>query len=342
MDTIERMLKTEHDQDGSMSWRDYRGAPTRTHPLVAESMRELLSKSDNERAGVFSTVMSFLSLYRDPIVAANTEYSEFKISDLVNHERPVSLYLVVPMASRDRLRPLTRLILNQIVRTLTTTLAYRNGRAVSANRYPLLLMLDEFPMLGKIEVLAEALSLIAGYGIRACLVAQDLTQIHAAYGRDEAVTINCDTIVAFAPNKMQTAQELSKFVGETTVRHAHRTVSSGGTSVSEPEVGRPLITPDEVRRLGADEVLVLPRGSHALRAERLQFHTQEFFKRRAAISPPKTSDRIITARPPDSVREKGQGAGAAESAARQSVEASGEELAFLRYGANREGREELV
>ena len=79
---------------------------------------------------MFSTVMSFLPLYRDPIVAANTEYSEFRIDDLVNHERPVSLYLVVPMASRDRLRPLIRLILNQIVRTLTTTLEYKNGRAV--------------------------------------------------------------------------------------------------------------------------------------------------------------------------------------------------------------------
>jgi type IV secretion system protein VirD4 len=304
METIERMLKTEHDPDGSMVWRDYRGVPTRTHPLVAESMRELLSKSDNERAGVFSTVMSFLSLYRDPIVAANTEYSEFKISDLVNHERPVSLYLVVPMASRDRLRPLIRLMLNQIVRTLTTTLAYRNGRAVSANRHPLLLMLDEFPMLGRLDVLADALSLIAGYGIRACLVAQDLTQIHAAYGRDEAITINCDTIVAFAPNKMQTAQELSRFVGEATVRHAHRTVSTGGTSLSEPEVARPLITPDEVRRLNAGEVLILPRGHHAIRAARLPYHTEEFFRRRAAIAPPTISDRILTARPSDDGREK--------------------------------------
>ena len=134
METIERMLKAEHDPDGSMGWRDYRGEPTRSHPIVAESMREILSKSENERAGVFSTVMSFLSLYRDPIVAANTEYSEFKINDLVNHERPVSLYLVVPMASRDRLRPLIRLMLNQIVRTLTTTLDYKNGRAVPANR----------------------------------------------------------------------------------------------------------------------------------------------------------------------------------------------------------------
>jgi type IV secretion system protein VirD4 len=168
-----------------MNWRDHRGAPTRTNPLVAESMRELSSKSDRDSAGVVSTVMDELSLYRDPIIAENTDRSEFRISYLVNHERPVSLYLVVPMASRDRLRPLIRLMLNQIVRTLTTRLNYKDGRAVSANRHPLLLMLDEFPILGHLEVLAEALSLIAGYGIRACLVAQDLTQIDAAYGHSE-------------------------------------------------------------------------------------------------------------------------------------------------------------
>jgi type IV secretion system protein VirD4 len=325
METIERMLKAEHDRDGSMGWRDYRGAATRSHPLVAESMREILSKSDNERAGVFSTVMSFLSLYRDPIIAANTAYSEFKISDLVNHERPVSLYLVVPMASRDRLRPLIRLILNQIIRTLTTTLAYKDGRAVSANRHPLLLMLDEFPMLGRLEVLAEALSLIAGYGIRACLVAQDLTQIYAAYGHDEAVTINCDTTVAFAPNKIETARALSELTGETTVRHAHRTVSSIATSISEPEVSRALITPDEVRRLGADEVLIFTRGHPAIRTRRLQYHQQDFFKRRAAIAVPAQSDRLIIA-----------------AAVPATVE---EEPDFLSYGVNREtnaAKKELV
>lgn len=334
LETIERMLRAEHDPDGSMGWRDHRGRPSRTHPIVAESMRELLNKSENERAGVFSTAMSFLSLYRDPIVAANTERSEFRIADLVNHERPVSLYLVTPMASRDRLRPLIRLMLNQIVRTLTTTLDYREGRAVSANRHQLLLMLDEFPMLGRLEVLAEGLALIAGYGLRACLVAQDLTQIYAAYGRDEAITINCDTIAAFAPNKMQTAQELSKFVGETSVRHAQRTVSSGGVSVSEPEVGRPLITPDEVRRLGRDEVLVLPRGHHAMRAERLRYYEQELFRRRAAIAPPKTSDRIIAARPSEERRETGQDSAGQAGAGTPSA---AREIAVAGAGANARG-----
>jgi len=297
METIEQMLAAEHDQDGRMGWCDYRGQATRSHPIVAESMRELLNKSENERAGVFSTVMSFLSLYRDPIVAANTEYSEFKINDLVNHERAVSLYLVVPMGSRDRLRPLIRLMLNQIVRTLTTTLVYKGGRAMPAIRRKLLLMLDEFPILGRLDVLAEALSLVAGYGIRACLVAQDLTQIYDAYGRDESITSNCDTSVAFTPNKMQTAQELSRLAGETTVRHWHRTVSSGGVSTSEPEIARALMTPDEVRRMRADEVLIFTRGQPAIRAQQLKYYEEAFFRDRAAIQPPKASDRIITAPP---------------------------------------------
>ena len=225
-ETIERMLATEHDPEGARGLarlsRRGRRAPIRSWPRACARCS---TRARTNGPAVCSTVMSFLSLYRDPIVAANTAYSEFRIDDLVNHERPVSLYLVVPMASRDRLRPLIRLMLNQIVRTLTTTLDYQQGRAVSAHRRKLLLMLDEFPILGRLDVLAEALSLIAGYGIRACLVAQDLTQIYEAYGHDEAITSNCDTSVAFTPNKMQTAQELSRLAGETTVRHAHRTLS---------------------------------------------------------------------------------------------------------------------
>ncbi len=297
--TIETMRTAQHDADGSMKWVNQRGTPTRTHPLVAESMREVLSKSENERSGVVSTAMSFLSLYRDPIVAKNTEYSEFTISDLVNHERPVSLFLVVPMASRDRLRPLMRLMFNQIVRTLTTRLSYKDGRPVSANRHPLLLMLDEFPILGRLEVLAEALSLIAGYGIRACLVAQDLAQIDAAYGHSETVTINCDTTVGFAPNKIETAAEYSRLAGETSVKYEQRSSSHHGwmgavsNSLSTPETRRALITPDEVRRLPANEILIFTRGHPAIRANRLEYHTVPAFQRRAAIKAPNSSDRIV-------------------------------------------------
>jgi type IV secretion system protein VirD4 len=291
-ETIQRMLSTEHDPDGSMRWRSYRGAPIRTHPIVAESMRELLNKSENERSGVFSTAMSFLSLYRDPVVAANTERSEFRISDLMNHDRPVSLYLVVPLSSRDRLRPLMRLILNQIVRTLTTTMNYRDGKATADYKHQLLLMLDEFPALGRLEVFSDALALIAGYGLRACLIAQDLSQIHAAYGHDEAITSNCHTRVAFTPNRVETARLLSQMAGEATVKHAQRTFSNSGTSISEPEISRPLLTTDEAMRLSEDAALVFSTGMPTARASKLRYYKLPEFARRVQIPPPEASDRL--------------------------------------------------
>ena len=84
--------------------------------------------------------------------------------------------------------------------------------------------------------------------------------------------------------------------GETTVRHAHRTVSSSGASVSEPEVARPLITPDEAMRLGSSEALIFTSGRPAIRATKFRYYSDPSFKRLAQIAPPPKSDRI--AHPP--------------------------------------------
>jgi Type IV secretory system Conjugative DNA transfer len=252
-DTMQQIMRAEHDPSGSLGWTDSRGIPTRTHPIIARAMRSMLDKSPNERSGVISEVKGFLELYRDPVIAANTASSDFRITDLMNHQRPLSLYIVVPLAHKNSLKPVIRLMLGQILHRLTENLEFRNGRAVTGYRHRLLLMIDEFPSLGRLDVFAESLSLVAGYGIKGCLIAQDLSQIHAAYGHDEAITSNCHTRVAFAPNRIETARLLSHMTGATTVRHAHRTVSSSGASVSEPEVARPLITPDEAMRLGANE-----------------------------------------------------------------------------------------
>jgi type IV secretion system protein VirD4 len=296
-ETIQQIMRAEHDPAGTMSWRDSRGIPTRTHPIIARAMRSMLDKSPNERSGVISEVKGFLELYRDPVIAANTVISDFRIIDLMNHERPVSLYIEVPLAHKDSLRPLIRLMLSQILHRLTEHLEFRNGRAVSGYRHRLLMMIDEFPSLGRLDMFADSLSLIAGYGIKACLITQDLSQIHAAYGHDEAITSNCHTRVAFTPNRIETARLLSQMTGETTVRHAHRTVSSTGASISEPEIARPLLTADEAMRLASNEALIFASGRPAIRAGKLRYYAEPFFMRLAEISPPKRSDRIETTSP---------------------------------------------
>src|SRR3546814_14141614 len=97
------------------------------HPVVASAARELLNKSENERSGVLSTAMSFLGLYRDPVVAAVTRQCDWRIADLVDGAHPVSLYLVVPPSDISRTKPLIRLVLNQLGRRLTEDLKSKAG-----------------------------------------------------------------------------------------------------------------------------------------------------------------------------------------------------------------------
>jgi type IV secretion system protein VirD4 len=162
--TLRAMMATNH-----------LGSPAepRVHPVVASAARELLNKSENERSGVLSTAMSFLGLYRDPTVAAVTSSCDWRIADLVEAEHPVSLYLVIPPSDISRTKPLVRLILNQVGRRLTEKLNSESG----VRRRQLLLMLDEFPALGRLDFFETALAFLAGYGVRAFLIAQSLNQI---------------------------------------------------------------------------------------------------------------------------------------------------------------------
>ncbi len=178
------------------------------HPVIASAARELLNKSENERSGVLSTAMSCLGLYRDPVIAQVTGRSEWRISDLVDGKRPATLYLVVPPSDISRTKPLIRLILNQIGRRLTEELEAGN------DRHRLLLLLDEFPALGRLDFFESALAFMAGYGLKAFLIAQSLNQIERAYGQNNSILDNCHVRVAFATNDERTAKRISESSGD--------------------------------------------------------------------------------------------------------------------------------
>jgi type IV secretion system protein VirD4 len=263
-------------------------AVPQVHPAVASIARELLNKADNERSGVVSTAMSFLGLYRDPIIAANTARSDWRIADLLETDRPVSLYLVVPPSDISRTKPLVRLILNQIARRLTETLP---SEGVGSCRQ-LLLMLDEFPALGRLDFFESSLAFMAGYGIRAFLVAQSLHQIDRAYGYNHAILDNCHVRVAFAPNDERTAKRLSDALGTATQLRAQRNLSGKRlsawlphTTISEQETPRPLLTPGEVLQLAPDEALVLVSGAPPIRARKLKYYADRNFSKRRLPAP---------------------------------------------------------
>ena len=163
-ETLNEMLSYPHDPALKRGWRTTTGLQTATHPVVSEKAQEMLDKESKELSGVLSTAKTALALYSDPLVARNTSASDFTIDDLVNHERPVSLYLVVPPSDKIRLRRLIRLMFTMVVNRLTERMAF-DGAEQKRNRHRLLFLIDEFPSLNRMEIFADALSYMAGYGL---------------------------------------------------------------------------------------------------------------------------------------------------------------------------------
>ena len=243
------------------------------HPVVASAARELLNKSENERSGVLSTAMSFLGLYRDPVVATVTQRCDWHIRDLVEATRPVTLYLVVPPSDISRTKPLIRLILNQIGRRLTEELD--NQR----RRHRLLLMLDEFPALGRLDFFESALAFMAGYGLKSFLIAQSLNQIEKAYGQNNSILDNCHVRVSFATNDERTAKRVSDALGMATELRAMKNYAGsrlspwlGHLMISRQETARPLLTPGEVMQLPPDDEIVMVSGSPPIRAKKVRYY----------------------------------------------------------------------
>lgn len=272
--TLRAMMTTPHfGEDG-------------VHPVVASAARELLNKSDNERSGVLSTAMSFLGLYRDPVVAEVTRRCDWRIADLVGGKRPMTLYLVVPPSDISRTKPLVRLLLNQIGRRLTEELA------TASRRQRLLLMLDEFPALGRLDFFESALAFMAGYKIRSFLIAQSLNQIEKAYGPNNAILDNCHVRVAFATNDERTAKRVSDSLGTATeIRDAKNYAGHrlspwlGHLMVSRQETARPLLTPGEIMQLPPSDEIVLVSGSPPVRAKKARYYEDPQLKRRILLPP---------------------------------------------------------
>ncbi|EMY8117004.1 conjugal transfer protein TraG [Pseudomonas aeruginosa] len=274
--TLHRMMTTKH-----LGYAQ--------HPVVASAAREVLNKSDNERSGVLSTAMSFLGLYRDPTVAEVTSRCDWRIADLISAEHPLSLYLVVPPSDISRTKPLIRLILNQIGRRLTESLDGSDG---IQRRHKLLLMLDEFPALGRLDFFETALAFMAGYGIRSFLIAQSLNQIDKAYGQNHSILDNCHVRVTFATNDERTAKRISETLGTATELRAQRNYAGhrlapwlGHLMVSRQETARPLLTPGEVMQLPPDESVVMVSSVAPIKAKKLRYYADANFKQRV-LSPP--------------------------------------------------------
>ncbi|HHS8316188.1 TPA: type IV secretory system conjugative DNA transfer family protein [Legionella pneumophila] len=308
----------------------------KNHPVIHAAARDMMDRPEEEAGSVLSTLKSYLSLFRDPVVAQNVSCSDFGIKDLMHHEQPVSLYIVTQPNDKARLQPLIRIMINMVVRLLADRMEFEHVTPEPGNKkgwfsqfkkqscqsayvkskktykHRLLGMIDEFPSLGKLDILQESLAFVAGYGIKFYLICQDINQLKSreqGYGPDETITSNCHIQNAYPPNRLETAEHLSKLTGITTAIKEQITTSGRRTSVmlgqvsrTFQEVQRPLLTADECLRMPgpkknglgeiveAGDMVVYVAGFPAIYGKQPLYFKDEVFTARAAVPAPKTTD----------------------------------------------------
>ena len=315
--SVDAMLADPNRDIGElwMEMATYGHVAGQNHHAIGSAARDMMDRPEEEAGSVLSTAKSYLALYRDPVVARNVSRSEFRIRDLMHSDDPVTLYIVTQPNDKDRLRPLVRVLVNMVVRLLADKMDFENGRPVAHYKHRLLMMLDEFPSLGKLQILQESLAFVAGYGIKCYLICQDINQLKSretGYGPDETITSNCHVQNAYPPNRVETAEHLSRLTGQTTVVKEQITTSGrrtaamlGQVSRTFQEVQRPLLTPDECLRMPgprknadgnieeAGDMVVYVAGYPAIYGKQPLYFKDPVFQARASVPAPKVSDRLI-------------------------------------------------
>lgn len=251
---------------------------------------------DRELGSVLSTVQRHTAFLDSPKVAASTRRSSF--DPLSVRHKPTTVYLVLPSDQLETLAPLQRMWIGGLLRAVT-----REG---ADERNPVLFLLDEAGTLGRIKVLENAVSLVRGYGVRLWFIFQSMDQLTKCFGDGAADFLNnFDTQQYLGVNTVQTAEEISKRIGDATVLvdslnrttsrsrpsghggHGHESGQvSASTSVTTSEVARRLVKAEEVIRLPEDLAIVFHRNLPPIPCRLVRYYADpEFQGRRAGTSP---------------------------------------------------------
>lgn len=294
LERILELMKFNHSDDPEFFKTIYdssqnAGINPGTHPIVSRTAAEIINKDPRESSGIISSCITAITLYKDPIIRKNTTAVDFKINDLMNDKTPVDLYVIIEAASISVLSPLIRILISQIIGILCPKMEDPDKMP---HKHKLLLMLDEFPAFGKIPLLEKALAYIAGYGMKAVVIAQGINQLRQAYGDKNMILENCSTAVFYTPQATDkaTAELISALLGKRTLKTQNKSFKAlklDTGNISENKIARELLTPEEVMRYSDKKNLIFFKGKPTYRGIKITYFNNPYFKDKAKIKPSK-------------------------------------------------------
>lgn len=238
----------------------------------------------NRMAGMENRVLSSylsvladggLGLWADPAVRDVTASSDFSIHDL--RRDPASIFIIVPPNDLVPLGPLIRLMFQQTIAILQSTMPQKD------EKFPVLLLLDEFVSLGRMEVLATAITTLRGFGGRIMLVVQSIASLRELYGKEGAsgFLANCRLQLFMAPADEDTPEYISRAIGDETRKSRSKSWRSNEMSSNwqEREEGARLLRSEQVRMLPKNKIVVLVQGMPPITADRVEYFKDRYLKK---------------------------------------------------------------
>lgn len=252
-----------------------------SHACV-DALNRFLNASDNTLANIISSFTAPLVLFANPLLDAATAASDFDLSR-VRDERMTVYVGIQPNRLAD-----AALLIN----VLFSQLIDLNTRELPSQKrhpHPCLLILDEFPAVGRVNVLAKANAFIAGYNLRLLTIVQSVAQLEGVYGANDARTLitNHAMQVLFTPREQRDANLYSEMLGTYTVKSTSKGISSNrgfgaGGSISEntSDQRRALFLPQELKELPDDDQIILLENSRPIRCKKARYYSSDSFMQR--------------------------------------------------------------
>jgi type IV secretion system protein VirD4 len=261
-DCIRFMLETEDDPKGLQNWTDFQNGeyvPTKVSPTVAAAAREMAMKEGPEKTSVHSTAMSFLTYLRSRRIRRFVMRSTWDMKTLATDaKRARIVYIVIPPGKLKAIRPLLRMMVNDLIRTNMDDVDVHDGRSVRSNVRSLIFVGDEIAALKNLDELETSSGYARGFGVMFWLFWQSVFQKYKHYTENEAITETLDVSVFGRPKTTKAARYVVDLMGKIDLSIRKRSLSGKRTSIaqikdqqseSNEEVARDLLTTTELRRM---------------------------------------------------------------------------------------------
>ena len=245
-----------YDHPARMYYKSIEIAPEKTYGSILSSLQSKLGKFDSKE------------------IAEVTSTDTINFEDIGNKKTAV---YVISSDTHTAYDFLLTIFFSQMIQQLYNYADLNGGRL----KVPVFFILDEFANIGRIPDFDKKISTSRSRGIQFSVILQNLDQLEAVYEKSyETIMGNCDTHVFLGSNSFKTVEYFSKALGEKTIsreskgtnkdKHYHKQ----GYNYSEQIMARPLMTPDELRRMDNDTCIIFEKGIKPVKADKYYYFTQ--------------------------------------------------------------------